>query len=67
MAQIEGKPAGASSYSAAALRASVQAFQRAHGLTGGGVAGPVTLMLVNRATGVDEPRLDRMAAGSASR
>jgi general secretion pathway protein A len=67
MAQIERKPADAPSYSAAALRASVQAFQRAHGLTGGGVAGPVTLMLVNRATGVEEPRLDRIAAGSASR
>lgn len=67
MAQIERKPAGGSPPSAQALKASVQAFQRAHGLTGGGVAGPVTLMLVNRATGVDEPRLDRMAASSTTR
>jgi general secretion pathway protein A len=67
MAQIERKPAGASPSSAQALKASVQAFQRTHGLTGGGVAGPVTLMLVNRATDVDEPRLDRIAAGIATR
>jgi general secretion pathway protein A len=67
MAQIERKPAGGSPASAQALKTSVQAFQRTHGLTGGGVAGPVTLMLVNRATDVDEPRLDRIAAGIATR
>jgi len=40
-----------------ALRPRVQAFQLAQGLQADGVAGPVTLMQLNRATGVDEPRL----------
>jgi general secretion pathway protein A len=42
---------------AQALRPRVQAFQLAQGLQADGVAGPVTLMQLNRATGVDEPRL----------
>ncbi|MCW7539129.1 AAA family ATPase [Aquabacterium sp. A7-Y] len=41
----------------AALKARVHAFQVAQGLKPDGVAGPVTLMQLNRATGVDEPRL----------
>jgi general secretion pathway protein A len=40
-----------------ALKARVQAFQKANGLPGGGLPGPMTLMLINRAIGVDEPRL----------
>src|SRR5690606_12127864 len=39
------------------LSAQVAAFQRARGLQPDGVAGPVTFMQLNRATGVDEPRL----------
>jgi len=35
----------------------VRAFQLAQGLPLDGVAGPLTLMQLNRATGVDEPRL----------
>jgi general secretion pathway protein A len=40
-----------------ALRAQVQAFQLAQGIKPDGRAGPLTLMLVNRASGVAEPRL----------
>ena len=39
------------------LRGRLQAFQRAQGLAPDGLAGPMTFMLLNRATGVDEPRL----------
>jgi general secretion pathway protein A len=41
----------------AALRGKVFAFQLAQGLRPDGVAGPTTFMQLNRATGVDEPRL----------
>ena len=41
----------------AALRAKVAQFQSGHGLTAAGRAGPTTFMQLNRATGVDEPRL----------
>ncbi|MFZ5549051.1 MAG: ExeA family protein [Pseudomonadota bacterium] len=41
----------------AALPARVAAFQVAQGLPPDGAPGPMTLMLLNRATGVDEPRL----------
>ena len=41
------------------LRTQVQAFQLAQGLVPDGVAGPLTLIRLNRAAGVDEPRLDR--------
>ena len=40
-----------------ALRARIFAFQLANGLTPDGQAGPMTLMQLNRATGVKEPRL----------
>jgi len=39
------------------LKARVTAFQVAHGLKPDGLAGPMTLMQINRASGVDEPRL----------
>jgi general secretion pathway protein A len=39
------------------LRAQVQAFQLTQGIKPDGLAGPLTLMLVNRASGVAEPRL----------
>jgi general secretion pathway protein A len=41
----------------ATLRARVSAFQQAEGLTPDGVAGPTTLMQINRASGVSEPWL----------
>ena len=40
-----------------ALRARVAAFQQAQGLAPDGVAGPTTLMQINRASGVSEPWL----------
>jgi len=40
-----------------ALKTKVQAFQLANGLRADGLAGPTTFMQLNRATGVDEPRL----------
>jgi general secretion pathway protein A len=39
------------------LKARVSAFQVANGLRPDGLAGPLTLMQINRASGVDEPRL----------
>jgi general secretion pathway protein A len=39
------------------LRARVEAFQRAQGLKPDGVAGPLTLMQLNRALGIAEPHL----------
>ena len=47
-------PPGAAS---APLPSRIAAFQVAQGLPPDGLAGPLTLMLLNRATGVDEPRL----------
>jgi general secretion pathway protein A len=40
------------------LRARLLAFQVAHGLKPDGVAGPMTLMQINRASGIAEPRLN---------
>ncbi|MCJ7799818.1 MAG: AAA family ATPase [Polaromonas sp.] len=48
--------------SEAALRDRVYAFQLAHGLTPDGQAGPLTVMQLNRATGVDEPHLQSKIA-----
>ena len=39
------------------LNAQVTEFQRSQGLKTDGIAGPTTFMQLNRATGVDEPRL----------
>jgi general secretion pathway protein A len=43
--------------SAEALTSQVFAFQLAQGLAPDGLAGPLTLMKLNRASGIDEPRL----------
>lgn len=45
--------------SANQLVARIQAFQRANGIDAAGLAGPITFMQVNLASGVDEPRLSR--------
>jgi len=51
-----------------ALRSRIAAFQLAQGLTPDGLAGPLTLMQIGRASGVDEPRLSsRRGATSGSR
>jgi len=42
----------------ARLQAQVAAFQRSQGLRSDGKPGPITLMQLNRAAGVDEPRLE---------
>ena len=56
LARVEPPPvAGAAS--APTLESRVFAFQLAQGLLPDGAAGPLTLMLLNRASGVDEPRL----------
>jgi general secretion pathway protein A len=39
------------------LRERIHAFQLAEGLPPDGLAGPMTLMRLNRVAGVDEPRL----------
>ena len=44
------------------LRDRVAAFQLVQGLPSDGVAGPLTLMLLNRVAAVDEPRLEAAAA-----
>lgn len=44
----------------------IQAFQRSQGLAVDGVPGPLTLMQVNRAAGVDEPRLARLTGVQAA-
>jgi general secretion pathway protein A len=41
----------------AAFEARVRTFQRSQGLADDGVLGPITLMQLNRALGLDEPRL----------
>jgi general secretion pathway protein A len=55
LAAVDGQ--GALPNGNAALRARVAAFQLAHGLTPDGLAGPLTLMQLGRASGSDEPKL----------
>ncbi|MEO7055807.1 MAG: peptidoglycan-binding domain-containing protein [Caldimonas sp.] len=58
LATLAGEPAPTGPQSMdAALRAKVSRFQSKHGLNPVGKAGPTTFMQINRATGVDEPRL----------
>jgi general secretion pathway protein A len=45
------------SFDDAALKGWIHSFQLTQGLPTDGVAGPVTLMQLNRAVGIDEPRL----------
>jgi general secretion pathway protein A len=58
LAQLAGEPAPPPRQTLdAALRAKIVRFQSANGLSPMGRAGPTTFMQLNRATGVDEPRL----------
>jgi general secretion pathway protein A len=55
LAVIDGTPS--IPLSGAALTARIYSFQVAHGLKPDGVAGPLTLMQLSRASGASEPRL----------
>lgn len=58
LAALDGEPAPAGRQQLdAALKSRLARFQSAHGLSAVGKAGPTTFMQLNRATGVDEPRL----------
>jgi general secretion pathway protein A len=58
LAKLQGEPAPAPNQRFdAGLRSKVFAFQLAQGLKPDGIAGPTTFMQLNRASGVDEPRL----------
>jgi general secretion pathway protein A len=50
----------------AALRARIFAFQLASGLAPDGLAGPLTLMQLNRASGMPEPHLKTVGAAATS-
>jgi general secretion pathway protein A len=50
----------------ATLKARVASFQLAQGLTADGIAGPTTLMQINRASGVAEPWLAGIAPSASS-
>jgi general secretion pathway protein A len=63
LARVDGQGTAAAT-GEDSLRARILAFQVSQGLTPDGLAGPLTLMQLNRASGVDEPRL---AATSGSR
>jgi general secretion pathway protein A len=57
LAQLRGEPAPKAGGDAN-WKARLAAFQLAQGLKPDGVAGPTTFMQLNRASGVDEPRLN---------
>ncbi len=57
LATIDGRTGQAAGKDA--LRARIAAFQLAHGLTPDGLAGPLTMMQLARASQDDEPRLTR--------
>ena len=56
LATLQGQP-GDTAPTGPAWKARVSAFQLSQGLQPDGLAGPTTFMQLNRATGVDEPRL----------
>ena len=57
LAGLRGQPPTADETGDAGWRARISAFQLAQGLKPDGLAGPTTFMQLNRASGVDEPRL----------
>ena len=66
LASIAGEPApvGAQTLDGE-LRTKLVRFQSSHGLSAAGKAGPTTFMQINRASGVDEPKLAVAVAGAA--
>ncbi len=63
LSTLQGTPAPASD---SAWKARVASFQLSQGLKPDGIAGPTTFMQLNRAVGVDEPRLLGVGAAAAS-
>lgn len=57
LAAARGEAPPAAAFDDAALKGWIHAFQLTQGLPSDGIAGPVTLMALNRAVGIDEPRL----------
>jgi len=65
LATANGEPAPTEAQKLdAALKSRLNAFQLAQGLKPDGIAGPTTFMLLNRITGVDEPRLASVSAAN---
>ena len=63
LASLRGEPSSAAGQAlGSALAARLAAFQLAQGLQPDGVAGPTTFMRLNRALGLDEPRLLNLTA-----
>jgi general secretion pathway protein A len=56
-AQLAKLPEPAGAFQSRSLRERIYAFQLASGLSPDGLAGPMTLMQLNRTAGVNEPRL----------
>ena len=54
---VDLQTAGHTPTSATAPQARIEAFQRSQGVDAVGIAGPITFMQANLASGVDEPRL----------
>ncbi|MCU0930107.1 MAG: AAA family ATPase [Burkholderiaceae bacterium] len=55
--QLDGLRADAGATAGGNVRERLRAFQAVQGLPADGLAGPLTLMQLNRAAGIDEPRL----------
>ncbi len=59
-AQLAKLPEPSGTFQSSGLRERIYAFQLANGLSPDGQAGPMTLMQLNRAAGINEPRLKTM-------
>ena len=59
-AQLARLPDPAGAFQSSSLRERIYAFQLASGLSPDGLAGPMTLMQLNRVAGINEPRLTTM-------
>jgi general secretion pathway protein A len=62
LAKVQGQPVATTDV---AWKSQVSSFQLSQGLKADGLAGPTTFMQLNRATGVDEPRLRGAIAAAA--
>jgi general secretion pathway protein A len=57
LATLQGKAASDAAASDSAWKSQISNFQLSQGLKPDGLVGPTTFMQLNRATGIDEPRL----------